>query len=130
MAVTLATTADVAGAIADLLASVEGIRVYRAVLDTARPPCVILGQPTIDYTDGGTGFCSAAFDVPCTLVTARNNDRDAQAEMSRMLADAVNALAGDAPGVFCIEPQSARPVPVAVGGQELPGYLLLVRVRA
>jgi hypothetical protein len=130
MPVSTAQTVDVAQSLAGLLGGVGGLRTYWFVADSTRPPAAVIGQPDIDYTDGGAGFCRATWLFPVTVITARSNDRDAQVEMSRLLHDIVNALDVGTDDVFSVEPQSARPIPVVVGGQELPGYLLTVKVRA
>jgi len=130
MAVTTQQTVDVAGALAGLLRSVEGLRVHEFVIDTARPPCVVIGQPSLDFTDQGAGFCFASWLFPLHLITARNDAITAQREMSQMLHDVVGALNGDVDGIFSIEPQDARPVTAAISGQELPAYLLNIRIRA
>ena len=91
----------------------------------------MIGQPDIDFIDPDASFCAATWTYGITVVTSRSNDRDAQTEMSRLLLDIVQALsATQPPGVFSVEALDARPIPVQVSGQELPGYLLTVRVRA
>jgi hypothetical protein len=130
MAVTTAQTTDVTGALAELLRSVDGLRVHEFVADTARPPCVVIGQPTVDFNDQSGGWCSAVWLVPVNIITARNDAVAAQREMSRMLLDVVGAVRADNTDVISIEPLDARPIQVAVGGQELPAYLLNVRIRA
>jgi hypothetical protein len=130
MAVTAVTTVDVAKVLATLLADVDGLRVHWYMADTVRPPAVVIGQPEIDYADTDSGFCAATWLFPLTVVVARGNDRDAQRATATYLAGIVAALAVDVVGVHSIEPQTARPIPVTVSGQELPGYSLTVRVRA
>lgn len=130
MATTGTQTVDVAQVLASLLETVDGLRVYEYVPDTFRPPGVVLGQPLIDFADQGAGFCSATWTYPCNVITARANERGAQRAMSKLLLDIVSALSADVDGVFSIEPQDARPIQVAVGGQELPAYLLNIRIRA
>lgn len=130
MATTSAQIVDVTGVLAELLRAVDGLRVHEFVADSARPPCVVIGQPTLDFTDAATPFCFATWAVPFNIITTRSDAVSAQREMSQMLADVVDALRGDAPGLFSIEPQDARPSTVAVSGVELPAYLLTVRVRA
>jgi hypothetical protein len=130
MAITTAQTVDVAGALAALLRSVEGLRVHEFVVDTARPPCVVLGQPDLDFVDPDAGFCAATWSFPVNIITARSDAVAAQREMSQMLLDVVTALGADVPGIFSIQPLDARPQIVSVNGAELPSYLLTVRVRA
>jgi hypothetical protein len=130
MATTTQQTVDVAGAIAEVLRSVEGLRVHEVVVDTARPPCVVLGQPDLDFVDPDAGFCAATWSFPVNIITARTDAVAAQREMSQMLLDVVTALGADVPGIFMIQPLDARPQTVSVNGQELPSYLLTVRVRA
>jgi len=130
MALTTQSTVDVTGALADLLRSVNGLRVHEFVVDTARPPCVVIGQPSLDFADPDAGFCFATWAVPLNVITSRSDAVAAQREMSKMLRDVVGALRTDVDGIFAIEPLDARPIQVAVGGQELPGYLLNVRIRA
>jgi hypothetical protein len=130
MATTTAQTTDVAGLLAEQLRTVPGLRVHEFVIDTARPPCVVIGQPSLDFADPDAGFCQATWLFPCNILTTRSDAVAAQREMSQMLLDVVGSLGGDAPGIFCIEPLDARPIQVAVNGQELPGYLLNIRIRA
>lgn len=132
MSATTAQTTDVAAALQGLLETVPKLRVYPFVADTTRPPAAVIGQPTIDFEDQSGGFCRAVWLFPVILITARSNERTAQAEMSKLLLDVVTALGGDAPdGVLSVEPTSARPLSgVAVSGQELPAYELSIRIRA
>jgi hypothetical protein len=130
MAVTRIGTVDVAHALAELIETVDGVRVYWYVADTVRPPAAVISQPDLDFTDPASTFCAATWTFPVTLVTSRANDRDAQSTMSRLLLDVVSAVSADVPGIFAIEPVDARPVPVTVSGQDLPGYLLTIRIKA
>lgn len=130
MSTTTKQTTDVAQAIASVLGDVEGLRVYTYVPDKAKAPCVVLGQPSIDFADQGAGFCTATWLFPCNVITTRANERAAQTEMSQLLLDIVTALDAEVPGIFSIEPLDARPIQVAIGGQELPAYLLNIRIRA
>lgn len=131
MATTGTETVEVSQALAELLDDVDGLRVYWYIADTTRPPACVIGLPDIDYADATSGFCAAVWSYPLTLVVSRSNDRDAQLELSRLVRDVVFALKGPVPaGVFDVQPIDARPIPVTVAGQELPGYLLNVRVRA
>jgi hypothetical protein len=130
MAVTTAQTVDVAQVLGSLLETVDGLRPYWYVSDTVRPPAAVIGQPDIDFADAQSGFCAATWTFPVTLITSRANDREAQMAMSRLLLDVVAAVAVDAPGVFDIQPIDARPIPITVAGQELPGYTITIRIRA
>lgn len=132
MAGTAVETTDVTTALATLLEGVENLRVYDIVADNIRPPAAVIGQPTIDFTDQSGGFCRAVWLFGLTVITTRSNDRTAQKEMSRLLLDIVTALRGVLPdSLFSVEPLDARPVAgVAVNGQELPAYVLNIRVRA
>lgn len=130
MAGTASQTIDVTQVVASVLSDIEGLRAYWYVADVVRPPAAVVGQPDIDYADNQSGFCSATWTVPLTVVTSRTNDRDAQVEMSRLLSEIVAALGADVPDVFDIQPLDARPITVAVQGQDMPGYLLNIRVRA
>lgn len=123
-------TVDVAGALAGLLDAVDDLRPYPYVADTVRPPAAVIGQPELDFTDNASGFCAATWTFPITVVVARANDAEAQRDLSRLVLDIVTALHADVDGIFSIEPVDARPVPVTLGQQELPGYLLQVRVKA
>lgn len=123
-------TVDVSQMLSSLLESVEDLRVYWYVSDTVRPPAAVIGQPDIDFADSQSGFCAATWLFPVTVVTSRANDRGAQVEMSRLLFDMVSALKADVEGVHSIEPLDARPIPITVSGQDLPGYLLNIRIRA
>ena len=78
--------------LAEALAGIAGLRVEPYVSDKSRPPVCIIGQPSIDWTDPESGFCWATWDFPLLLVTARNQDRSAQSELSRLVRDVANAL--------------------------------------
>jgi hypothetical protein len=130
MAATTTQTVDVAQTLAAVLCTVDGVRVYPYPADTVRPPAVVIGQPDVDFADTTSGFCAATWSFPLTVITTRANDRDAQTDMSRLLMSIVTTLAEPVPGVFSVEPQDARPTTVGVNGQELPGYLLTVKIRA
>lgn len=133
MAVTTATTVDVAQVLSAALADVDGVRVDWYVSDKSRPPVAVIGLPSIDWQDPESGFCWATWEFPVTIVTARNSDRDAQTELSRLVRDIANALndydtAGT--GVAFIATLDARPTAATISGQELPAYQMRVQVRA
>lgn len=131
MATSDTTTADVATALADALRSIPDLRVYQWVADQARPPFVLLALPTIDYLDTSTGFCYARWDVPASVVVSRSSDRQAQDDLSKLVTAVVTTLDGwEFADLFSVEPVDARPQGVAVNGQDLPGYLVTIRVRA
>jgi hypothetical protein len=130
MAVTTAQTVDISQALAGLLENVDGLRTYWHVSDATRPPACVIGLPSIDWLDQASGFCRATWTFPLTLVVTRNNDRDAQLQLSRLVMEIANALKPDVPGIFSIEPQDARPTTVTVSGVDQPGYQISVRVRA
>lgn len=131
MAVSTATTVDVAEALRGCLSGVDGLRVYEYAADTARPPCAVILQPEIDYLDNQSGFCTATWTFPVAIVVARNNDRDAQRDLSRLVSECAQALNTAEPdGIFAIEPVDARPTTVNVSGTDLAGYAMTVRVRA
>lgn len=130
MALSDSTITDTAELLASALRGIAGLRVYPHVADTFRPPGVVIGLPVVDYTDPLAGFCGATYDHSVVLIVARNNDREAQRELSRWLGLIVPALRDTATPGVSIEPQSARPGPHTVNGQELPGYTLRVLVRA
>lgn len=130
MALVTVETVEVAEQLKTLLDGVDGLRTYWYVADTVRPPAAVIGQPDIDYADPGSTFCTATWSFPITVVVSRSNEREAQKQMSRLLRDIVGALDTEVPGIFSIQPLSARPVTVSLGQQELPGYALDVRVRA
>lgn len=131
MAVSDATITDTADLLAGILASIDGLRVYPYVADTFRPPGVVIGLPTIDYVDPLSGFCTATYDHPLTVLVARNNDREAQRDLARWVTQIVTTLRDSStPGARSIEPQEARPGSHTVNGQELPGYTVRVLVRA
>lgn len=131
MATTETQTMDLAQAIVDVLNEIDGLRAYAYVADTVRPPAVVVAQPSVDYLDNLSGFCSATWTFPLTLVVGRNNDRDAQVALSGFLQQVTSTLAAaDVPGVAEIEPVSANPITVSVSGVEQPGYSIDVRVRA
>jgi hypothetical protein len=132
MAVTTAQTADVAQVLADIIGTVEGLRVTWWISDAARPPVAVIAQPEIDYTDPEAPFCFARWTFPVAIVVERANDRDAQRKLSAFVAAVAVALNDADPpdGVFDITPLTARPSTVAVAGTDLPAYELRVRVRA
>lgn len=131
MAVTTAQTVDVSQALATALADVDGLRVEWYVADKARPPCAVIGLPLIDWNDPDSTFCWARWEFPVAIVTARNNDRDAQVELSRLVRDVANALTGPTPpGLFDITMLDARPSTTVIAGAELPSYIVRVQVRA
>jgi hypothetical protein len=133
MAVTSVQAVDVAAVLSAALADVDGLRVYAYVADTTRVPAAVIGQPSVDWQDPVPGFCRASWEFPVLLVVARNNDREAQAELSRLVRDVGNALADHdttGTGVWAIEPLDARPTVATISGQELPGYNLRILVRA
>ncbi len=115
-----------------MLSSVQNLRVYSFVSDSARVPAAVIGEPVIDFSDRSSGFCMATWLFPSTIITKRSNDKAAHEEMSKLVLDIANALDGELPeDIFSVEPLSARPVPgVSINGQELPAYLMEVRVRA
>lgn len=130
MALVTVETVDVAEQLKALLDGVDGLRCSWYVSDTVRPPAAVIGQPDIDYADPTSTFCTATWSFPITVVVSRGNEREAQTQLSRLLKAIVQALDVDVPGIFSIQPLSARPITVSLGQQELPGYTLDVRVRA
>jgi hypothetical protein len=131
MGVTTAQTYDVAQVLADLIGAVDDIRVVWWISDASRPPVAIIAQPEIDYADPDAPFCFATWLFPVAVVVNRNNDRDAQRDLSRLVNEVVLALDVPPPdGVHEISALTARPTTVAVSGQDLPAYELRVRVRA
>lgn len=130
MSATATQIVNVAEALKGRLDGVDGLRAYWYAADTARPPLAVVGQPTIDYRDASGGFCQAVWLFTIELVVARNDDRAAQTTMSRLLSDAVMALTNDVDDGIVVEPQDARPATITLAGQDLPGYLLTVKVRA
>lgn len=132
MAVTAAQTADVAQVLEEIIAGVDGLRVSWWLSDASRPPVAVIAQPEIDYGDAEAPFCFAVWTFPVAIVVNRNQDRDAQRDLSRLVAEVAVALNQAEPpaGVFDITPITARPTTVAVAGQDLPAYELRVRVRA
>ena len=130
MALTTVSTVDVAEVLSALLSGIDGLRVYSYVPDTVRVPCAVVMQPDIDFADPESAFCAATWVFPVNLVVSRANERQAQKDMSQLLLDIVTALGADVPGVHSIEPLDARPITVTVNGQDQPGYILRVRVRA
>lgn len=127
-------TTDVTSAMAELLADVPGARTYSYVSDKTRPPtgggAVIIGLPELDFNDSQSGFCACTWSFPITILVARDQDRQAQTQLSRLIFDVVHALSVDVDGIFSIEPLDARPGTTDLGGTPLPSYLLNVRVRA
>lgn len=131
MATTTVQTTDLAQLIADRLSTIDGLRVHWYVSDAVRPPSVVIGQPSVDYSDTAAGFCSAVWSFPLTLVVSRNSDREAQLALSRFLQAIVTTLADtEADGVSDVAPIAARPITVTVSGAELPGYAIDVNVYA
>lgn len=133
MPVSTATTLDVSQVLAACLADIPGLRVEAYLADKSRPPVAIIGQPTIDWLDPEAGFCWATWEFPVLIVVARNSDRDAQADLARLVQAVAAALDGadlTGAGVFSIRPMDARPTVATIGGQDLPAYQLRVQVRA
>lgn len=130
MAIGTATITDSAEILATVLDPIEGLRVYAYVADTFRPPGVVVGLPEVDYADPASGFCGATYDHALTVVVSRNQDREAQRELSRWVAAIASALRdADTPAGSAIELRSASPGPINVNGQEMPGYTMRVLVR-
>jgi len=125
-------TKDLSALLYDIIDALPNVRAYAFIADNVRVPAAVIGQPTLDFTDQSGGFCRAVWQFPVTVITSRSSERNAQAEMSRLLLDIVTALgAADPAEVLSLEPLTARPLPgVAVNGQELPAYQLDVRIRA
>lgn len=133
MVVTTAQTIDVAQVLSASLAGIDGLRVDWYVADKTRPPCAVIGLPAIDWQDPDSGFCWATWEFPILVVTGRNNDRDAQTELSRLVCEVANALdQADLTGtpVQWVAALDARPTLATISGQELPAYQLRVQVRA
>lgn len=132
MSVSTATTLDVAQVLAEIIGTVDGLRVVWWISDASRPPVAVIAQPDIDYVDAATPFCFASWVFPVAIVVERNNDRDAQTKLSKYVSAVALALADAVPpdGVFDITPLTARPSTVSVAGTDLPAYELRVRVRA
>jgi hypothetical protein len=132
MAVTAAKTADVAQVLADIIGTVDGLRVTWWISDAARPPVAVIAQPDIDYSDPDAPFCFAVWTFPVAVVVERASDRDAQRKLSAFVSAVAVALdeAVAPDGVFDITPLTARPSTVTVAGLDLPAYELRVRVRA
>lgn len=135
MAVTTAQTTDLAQVLGDMLAAVEGIRVYTYVADVTRPPAnggaVVIGLPTIDWQDEQSGFCYSMWEFPLAVVTTRSNDLAAQQHLSRLVRDVAQALSGPVPdGVFSIQLVDARPGSTTIAGAEYPSYSVRCELRA
>jgi len=88
--------------------------------------------PTIDYADTGGTFCRSVWTYPLLVIVARNQDTQAQADLSAFVNQVALALEDAEPpaGIASIEPQVALPSSVLISGQELPAYTLRVLVRA
>lgn len=133
MAVTNATTTDVSQALKACLADISGLRVEAYVADKARPPVAIIPLPLIDWQDPEAGFCWAAWEYPIAVVTSRANDQEAQAELAQFVRDVAWALDHadlSGTGLALIQLLDARPQAITLNGQELPGYIIRVRVHA
>lgn len=136
MAVTTAHALDLSQVLAEILEPIAGLRLYWYVADTVRPAtnggALVVMQPTVDYLDQASAFCSATWTYPLTLLVARNNDRDAQLMLSRLLQEVTAALGTAVPpnGILSIDPVDARPTVVNLSGTDLPGYAITVRIRA
>lgn len=132
MAMTTSTIADVSQVLAEVIGTVEGLRTAWYIADNSRPPCAVLSQPTITYDDPETPFCFGTYEYSVVIVVNRSSDRDAQSDLARFVSETARVLNDAVPpdGVFSIEPLSASPTTVTLGGQELPAYQLRARVRA
>ena len=122
MATTTQQTTDVTAVLESLLTDIPDLRVYTQILDSLRPPCVVIAQPTLTFNDPESGFCAASWAFGLTLLVSRNQDRAAQSALSQGVLDIVSALdAADPAGVLAIEPQDATPVSITLGRTEVPG---------
>jgi hypothetical protein len=135
MAVSTNTSTDLAEVIVGILDDLSGVRAYAYISDLVRPPttgaAIVVAQPTIDYEDTLSGFCSATWIFPVTLVVARGDAQSAQRALSQYLHLVTTTLAtANPPDVQVIEPVDARPTTVTVSGVEQPGYVIQVRIRA
>jgi hypothetical protein len=131
MATTTATTVDLAQVLVDILDEVDGLRAFAYAADTARPPAAVVQLPSVDYLDAASYFCAGTWTFPVVLVVSRNNDRDAQASLSKYLQLVTSALgSASVPDVLSIDPVDARPTTVTLSGNDLPAYAINVRVRA
>lgn len=131
MAATGVQTTDVTAVLEEILKGVEDLRVYTQILDTVRPPAVVIAQPTLTFNDPTSGFCAATWAFGLTVLVSRNQDRASQTALSQYVLDIVSALNdADAPGVLSIEPLDASPVSVSLGGTDVPAYTIRVRIRA
>ena len=124
-------SADVAKVLANILGGIPKVRVHSYVADTTRVPAIVIGLPDVSWVDEDAGPSWATWTYPLTLVVARSNDRDAQADLSRLLDDTATALAkADPDELTTVEPVDGHPQIVNLAGADLPGYQLNVRVRA
>jgi hypothetical protein len=131
MAVSTKPTVEVASALAEILSEVEGLRVVWYVADNARPPVAIIAQPSIDYVDPASPFCSAAWTFGVSIAVNRNQDLQAQKDLSRLVSECVRALdEAEVEGIFSIEPQLATPTTLTISGVDMPGYTLRLVIRA
>lgn len=131
MAITSVKTQDIATALEEVLESVDGLRAYRFVPDNFRPPGAVIALPAISYADPDAPFCTAQWDFPISIIVGRNNDRAAQDLLSRLVSEVVVVVdAAEIPDLFSVEVISATPASVQVSGQDLPAYVVHVRVRA
>jgi len=131
MAITTTPSIDISQELAEVLNGVDSLRCYWYISDAVRPPAIVIGQPSVDFTDTMSGFCKATWTYPLTLVVGRNSDREAQMALSHHLQLVTSTLASaTVPSIQLIEPTDARPITVTVSGQDLPGYSINVRVRA
>lgn len=134
MAVSTATTVDIASELETLLNGVDGLRVWRFVADSFRPPGAVIAMPSIDYADPDAGFCSATWTFGVSIIVARGSgggERAAQDLLARLVSDVAQVL-NDAvvDGWFSVDVLTATPTSIDVSGQSLPAYNLAVRVRA
>jgi hypothetical protein len=131
MAVTTATTVDIASVLEQLLNEVEGLRAYRYISDAARVPCAIVSLPTITWNDPDSAFCSSSWAFGVSLVVSRANDRASQDALSRMVSEVAQVLDGaEVDGLFSVEMQTAVPTTITMSGVESPAYNLSVLIRA
>jgi len=127
------TSTELAQGIADALAPIVGVRVWTFASDTVLPPAVVVERPTITWTGADVTFGQAHWDWPLTVVVTRSHDKTAHDELDRIVTAVADHL-GDDPTLGGVAQfavlQSAEPVTVTTGGQELPAYQLTLAMIA
>jgi hypothetical protein len=125
--------ATLAAALASAIeAGVDGVRVYDYAPDSFAPPGVVVGLPSIVFTED-VGLCFAAWEFTIVAAVGRQSDRMSHKELHRLMRDIFDAVLTDRTlggAAQQLRFQSARPTLITANGAELPAYEFLLTVYA